>query len=184
MEESCASWTRGLWVETQEPASIFYSKRLQHSLMLKLILFDTIYLAKTHWHGTFFNIRRFRLLFVTTVREDSCIACLRAACENCLPLTLWYFQVLSLKCHSNRFPEEPSFPDTSTGEIHNNVFRSLKKSSSLSFPVLHLLPQIQVFWYKCHTKLFASFIFLMWQAPLSPPTTTSISGSCFMTNST
>lgn len=105
-----------------------------------------------YWHGTFFNIRRFRLLFVTTVRISVLFGWEQAGKEG----SLWelptinnmvYFQVLSLNATLTYSLKEPHYlTDTSTGEIHNNVFRSLKKAFPLRFLVLHLLPQTQVFW--------------------------------------
>lgn len=99
--ELCSVTTGPLWAETSEAALISY-KRLQYSLMLKLILLDTVYLPKTHWHGTFLSIRRLRVLFVTTFREDSCISWLRKGrerrqpCEICLPLIA---RCISRCCH-------------------------------------------------------------------------------------
>lgn len=139
-----------LWVETSEPALISY-KRLQYSLLFKLILLDIVYLAKTHWHGTLLNIRRLRVLFVTTSREDSCITWLRKGrerrqpCEICLPLITL---CISRCCHWMSLWHIPSrnlpvwlTPAQMRCVMCNNVLRRL---FPLSFPGLHLLPQRQV----------------------------------------
>lgn len=120
----------GLSEQKPESALISYSKILQHCLKLKLILFDTVYLAKTYWHGTFFNIRRFRLLFVTSVREDSCITWLTAGSLWELPTinNLVYFQVLSLNVTLTYSLKNLQYlTDTSTGEICNNAQESHRR---------------------------------------------------------
>lgn len=150
--ELCSVNVGPLWVETSEPALISY-KRLQYSLMLKLILLDTVYLAKTHWHGTFLSIR-LRLLFVTTFREDSCITWLRKGregrqpCEICLPLIT---SCTSRCCHWMSLWHIPSrnlavwlTPAQMRCVMCNNVLRSPTEAFPLSFPVLHLLPRRQV----------------------------------------
>lgn len=142
-----------LWVETPEPALIS-CKRLNYSLTLNLILLNIVYVAKTHWHGTFLNIRRLRLLLVTTSREDSCIPWLgkgregRQPCEICLPLTP---HCVSRCCHWMSLWHIPSrnlpvwlTPAQMRCGMCKRELRSPAEAFPLSFPGLHLLPQRQL----------------------------------------